>query len=466
MLDLDIFMIIVNRFLWVLVFLGCFQLLSAQIVCSESDELYIHEWILEPQVDGSVEVRGETILGGSDRSYTFSFSEDCPVRNFRAWEAGTEEPIQVIQSEEEDEIQYKCVFDTTKKKGFNFVVEFTQLNKVKEKNGAYSLYWGRTHTHRASCKATVTLPKNHELLTTKYLDPKETFSSHDRCSIVFRQDVVEDETFRFEVAFSSKGLELVEDGESKFSSGQYQDAFSAYQEAVDFYSGFTTLYGKDTDEFLAELQNRMTECWEKAAEQKFEEALIAFNAGDYELAETLFKEIHYGYALMGLSIDDTSRADECQKYISICADLLEKQGQAESLMSEGITFVDQEQYSVAREKLEEALALYIELQDEEKIEECRQKIAESLMSEGITSVSQEQYETAKGIFEEALLVYTELQDEEKIQECEEQIAFCQRYLGIVGLFRKNVGIIGGVIIVVVIAGIVVYSIKRKEKEPS
>lgn len=452
----------INRILlWGVVCIIVISGLPTHTTCSANTNGYITEYHLEPKVDGSVHVKIAQTIGKSGYSYSFDFFKSTPVKNTKAWDAETGSPLEIIVTDEKSEMGYKVDFGTWKGKGFQFFFEFDLLNKVKEDDGVYELYWGRVPSQKASCRATVILPEKHELLSTDLLAPKRTSTRRNQIYIIFEEEVDAEETFGFKVYFSRKGLELIDKGENMYNQGEYNEALSAYKEAVDIYSRFATLHGRDTNEFLKELQNRMVECWEKVADEKVGKAMAAFNRKEYALALELFKEVHYGYALYALFIEDFTKADECQQWINKCSALVEKQEKAESFLSEGITYFEQEEYKVARDKIKEALVLYTELEDEEKIRECNQEIAKSFLNEGIIYREQEEYGKAKSKIKKALSLYTTLQDEEKITECEQQIRYCNKYLGITGFLRRYGVIIGGIILLIVGLGIV-YRKKSKD----
>ena len=110
------------------------------------------------------------------------------------------------------------------------------------------------------------------------------------------------------------------------------------------------------------------------AEEKFEEAMAAYNNEDYKSAKALFMEAQSQYT----SVNNSAKVSECQDYIDTCTHYMEQaqsRADAEALFNEGVTYFQQEQYEEAKTKFEEALALFTELGDEKKIEECKEWIA-------------------------------------------------------------------------------------------
>jgi len=335
-----------------------FQTLYTQQVYSNGYDFY--EWTLEPRVDGSVHVRGMITLGRASSSSYIGFPKNWPVRNMVAWEVETGDSIEIVRTDHVSVILYVFKFDDTKEGGFQFIVEFDGIDIVKEKEDeVYYFHWGWSGI--CECSATVILPDGHELLWTTYTNSEKVSLHKSRVSVVFTKDDPELGIFRFEVTFSKKGIDLINRGENNFVLRQFEEAKLAYQEAITFYSQFSELFDRDTDEFLAELQTRVTECDQGLMQQQ----------------------------------------------------------EAETFFNEGITYFEQQQYSVAKMK-----------------------------------------------FEEALAVFTELQDTENVQECEEWIISCEKYLEVVGFFRRYITVIGAVVIVSLLGvGVAVYKVKKKQKIP-
>ncbi len=273
-----------------------------------------------------------------------------------------------------------------KGKGFQFYVEYDRLNAVTEQlDDVFYFYYGWGSPYLTTHTATAILPKKHELLYTNYNQPVNVTSQMDRLYVEFEEEVPEDGSFRVGVMFSQKGVQLLKKAESNFRLGQYNDAKSAYEDSIEFYSQFEELYGKDINSFLADLRDKVRDCEvkreeervessEQLGDEKYEEAVAAYNSGDYAGARQLFQQAQNAY----LSAGNSEKADECQTYIETCDQSLE-QGQqktdADALFDEGIDLFDQQQYEDAKAKFEEALAAYTDLGDEEKVQECKDWIS-------------------------------------------------------------------------------------------
>jgi hypothetical protein len=234
--------------------------LSLQVLYLEQVNPKSHdrqEWIFDINVDGSVHIQGKVTASEVYSYYQFTFPEDWPIRNMVAWEVETGKSIKVTKTYEGDIVKYRLDFGEIKKVGFQFMIEFDDLERVGEKEDEiYSFHWKWSGTSESS--VTLILPKGHELLYTYYVDPNRVSSSVGRVSVLFVKDDPA-EKFLFGVAFSKKGIESIEEGENKFSLGQYDEAVAAYQEAIAFYSQLPEYYGKDLDTFVAGLQDRVDE---------------------------------------------------------------------------------------------------------------------------------------------------------------------------------------------------------------
>jgi hypothetical protein len=214
----------------------------------------------EINVDGSVRVQSKFTAGDVYSSYSLTFPESWSTENVVAWEVETGQPIVVTKTYEGDNVKYRLDFGKDRNVGFQFIVRLDFLDIIKEEKEMDNVYYFFTRLRgNFEITATVILPENHELLYTYSVDP-DTVSSHmGRVSVLFVRKDPTTERFSFGVAFSKKGIESIEEGENKFSLGQYDEAVAAYQEAIAFYSQLPEYYGKDLDTFVAGLQDRVDE---------------------------------------------------------------------------------------------------------------------------------------------------------------------------------------------------------------
>ncbi|MBU7046551.1 MAG: hypothetical protein HXS54_08950, partial [Theionarchaea archaeon] len=251
------------KYKWTWVAVGMFLFLSLwnEVVFSNDNvtNQYGYDWTFEPHEDGSIHVKVKITLGEPTSSYSFpsSFPVDL-LSGIGAFTEETGEEIEVIGPEEELPM-YRFEFgdDTEKPKGFNFIVEFDLMNWVEEIDvEIYSFSWEWIVDHKTSHTASIVLGE-HELLSVEPPPDQDQF-------IAFNKAVPKLTPFEFEVTFSKKGKELIEEGEEDFEQGEanndrllLEKARSEYLEAITFYSKLRTIYGRDKDEFLNELEARV-----------------------------------------------------------------------------------------------------------------------------------------------------------------------------------------------------------------
>lgn len=205
-------------------------------------------------------------------------------------------------------------------------------------------------------------------------------------------------------------------------------------------------------------------------------------AGDFAFAESVFTEAKR-FLEGALSIYESSTIENLITEVLSLKGIAEIGVTAESLLQEGKDLYRLSQFALAIVKLEEAQELFKSI-DSSKSEECASLIeeytinmenggnleeAEALMNEGITCHREQEYDLAKIKFEEAFAIFTELQNTEKMQECERWIASCEASEKDLQE-RESRGVKNGMIISIVVlisasvlvAGVLV--LKRKKKD--
>ena len=384
---------------------ACVLLLQAVYIGPVYSQGDACDWTLEPKTDGSVHVKVLFTLGYGYATLPFTAPAFQPIQNMKAWEAATGKSLNVKETDKGTRTEYEVEIPGRQGGGYQVYVEYDQLLTVfKMPDQAYHYYFGWRSWMRTVHTATVILPKNHELLFTEESDPVDVTTTMGKSSVIFEQDTPEDEVFGFEVAFSDEGVNLLKAAENSFRMKKYAEAQEKYEEAIEFYSEFETLYGKNKNTFINDLKRKVAECetgaqedlaeQEKAdAENKYAEAMAAFNNKEYSNAEKLFKEAQTMYTSLG----DSEKADECQEYIDKSTTFAEQEqtrSEAEALFSEGESYFGQQLYEDAKAKFEEALAKYTELGDEEKINECNERI--SSCEQALTGEGEEDVEEGDG----------------------------------------------------------------------
>jgi tetratricopeptide (TPR) repeat protein len=358
-----------------------FCILSGQVGQAESPIHTDYEWTLEPSTDGNLHIGVKVTLGVWDSEWVFNVPKSSPAQNVTAYEAESKKPIKIVEADEGDKTEYRLDFQEGKKRGFQFVIEYDKAGNVEVKyDTAYYFYNGWTSYSETTHTATVILPKNHELILTNYVEPEETFMDHGQVAFTVTQELPPEETFRIGVMFSAEGKRLLELAERNFRMKDYREARDYYQQAYNFYSKFSNLYDRDKDAFLAEIKTHIDECdgifKEKTvgeAEDRYDQAIQAFDNKEYEEALKLFASARKLY----LTIEETEKADECQEYMAQCTDYQKKEeltAEAEQLLQEGIDHYEQGLYEEAETTFNQALEKFQEVGDEEKVQECQQWI--------------------------------------------------------------------------------------------
>jgi tetratricopeptide (TPR) repeat protein len=342
-----------------------------------------YEWTIEPHTDGSAHIKMRAKLGISTDSWAFT-AKESNIKNLKAYEAGTQTPIQVKKTKVKDRTKYTFEFRTGQQGGFEFIVEYDELERVSEYKNAYYFYLGWTFGFNTLCKANFILPKGHELISTKYSQPSSVSEHGGKVTVVAEQEVQENKSFEIGVTFSDIGVQSLKEAENKYRMKDYENAKKAYQDAYDFYSQFSELYNRDIDEFLDEIKGLIQECTSigeqeriahttAEADQKFQEALESYNNEEYEEALKTFKEALKLY----YQVDNSEKADECQDYINECGAYLEGEEakeEAEQLFAQGMDYYNNQQYEEAKTAFEQALEKYKEAGDDEKVKECEEWI--------------------------------------------------------------------------------------------
>ncbi|KYK32681.1 MAG: hypothetical protein AYK18_15545 [Theionarchaea archaeon DG-70] len=231
-----------------------------------------------------------------------------------------------------------------------------------------------------------------------------------------------------------RGRDLVQKGEEHMNAGDFDTARSTFMQAINYLESALEIYESDTALNLLERANSyITNCGiGEDAEDLYREGESLSEAGDFsaaiaklEEAQSLFQSIN------------SRRSEDCASLIQECTTKIE-----------GIT--EQE----TAEALEE---------EQERVQEW----ADELFNEGMTSFDQEEYNAAKTKFEEALGLFTELEDEEKIAECREQIASCDEALETTQISPMMILLLLTVVIVGAVIGAVYLRTRRPvtEKPP-
>lgn len=209
----------------------------------------------------------------------------------------------------------------------------------------------------------------------------------------------------------NKGLSLIEKGKEQLEAGEFTSARSTLKQSKNYLESALTIYESDTTEnAIKSVEFLLTDCETGAkAESLLQEGVSLYESGDYSSALSVLQEAQQMFQFINVE------NEECSSLIQECE---------------------------------------IEMENEKNREK-----AETYVRRGIAYFEEQQYDLAKARFEEALVIYRELQDSEKVTECEEWIASCEE----VYTESTSFGIIIGVVIVLsAIAGIFIVQWKKRK----
>lgn len=228
-----------------------------------------------------------------------------------------------------------------------------------------------------------------------------------------------------------RGRDLVQKGEEQMDAGDFATARSTFMQAISYLESALEVYESDTAlNLLERAHSCIANCGiGEDAEDLYQEGKSLLEAGDFSAAITKLEEAQSLFQSI-----NSRRSEDCASLIQECNAQTERETEQEAI-----------------EALEE---------EQERVREW----AEESFSEGMTSFDQEEYNAAKTKFEEALGLYTELGDEEKISECREQIASCEEKLEATQISSMMILLLLTVVIVGAVIGAVYLRTRRPVTE--
>jgi tetratricopeptide (TPR) repeat protein len=337
--------------------------------------------------------------------------------NIKAYEE-TGEDLKVEMKKYSETIQYFYRFrPRSAGEDAVFTVEYDLEDGLVEivEGVSYFEFWWTSGENFMYISTDVNLPSGSEVLLVSELEPQEV--SGKPKPIIHFEGKTKGMGVRngFGVAFSDVGKSSNEKGDRAFNAGRYEEALSYYEEALSFYESIGSFYGKGSNTYfeqlsgdldvliqptymgfpsvsaytqvLEDLRDKKDVCQEKMEEETgqadtlFDEGKEFFEQNEYEKALEAFEGAQKLYQAQ----EQSEKVDLCQQYIDMCTEVLEesqKRSEADALFQEGVSYFEQEEYGLAKEKFEGALSLYEELDDEEKVQECRDRIASCEEQEG------------------------------------------------------------------------------------
>ncbi|MBU7014853.1 MAG: tetratricopeptide repeat protein, partial [Theionarchaea archaeon] len=376
------------------------------------DSYYV--WNFDIDQSGMVHVEVEFhIFAVPFRMTTWELSYDRKwgdkMTNIEAQEK-TGEDIKVEMKQYSETVQYSYRFrPKSAGEDIEFTVEYDLEDGLIEivDEVSYFEFWWTSGENFMHFLTDVYLPAGSEVLFISELEPQEV--SGRTKPIVHFEGKTKGMGVRngIGVAFSEVGKSNLEEGDGAYNAEEYVEARSYYEEALAFYEGINSFYGMGSDEYFGELseefdvliqptymgfssvsaytqvlenlRDKIEMCQEKAEEKTreadtlFSEGKALFEEKKYEGALETFQKAQELYRSQG----ESEKAELCQQYSDMCSGFIEEQRKREEanrLLGEGIAYSEQGDCGLAVEKLEQALSLYEELGDEEKAQECTDRI--------------------------------------------------------------------------------------------
>ena len=166
---------------------------------------------------------------------------------------------------------------------------------------------------------------------------------------------------------------MLEKGKTHLESGEYTLAKSTFAQSKNYLESTLKVYESDTTQTMIEtLDSLLADCETGLkAETLFQEGVTLYESGHYSAALSPLQEAQTLF--QSINVDNK----ECTTLVQQCESRIEtekSQKEAGTLLNEGITYFEEQQYKRAKTKFEEALSVFTELQNEEKIAECKEWI--------------------------------------------------------------------------------------------
>ena len=357
--------------------------LSAQFLPCASEDGYM-EWTFEPRTDRSLSVTLVDTLERGTTSYSIvGLSRELWIRNLRTYEylSGDEIESELTYDSETDTQSIDLTFDDPVPEGFQAVIEFDASDYLEEEaEKTFIFYWGFGTYRETAHSAKVILPKDAELLEVDLANPTKV-EEKEQVTVYYKGTSDEDVSFEFELTFSSSGKSYISLAERYEEGGQYDQAISQYQKAKSFYNRFN-LYRRDKSTILGELQEKIYAIQKIQADTAFQDGMDAFNEKNYETAQEHFEKAETLYT----TIKDAEGEAACREMTDEIERIGELRKEADSLLEQGKTQFDGEQYELAQESFNQARQKYEELGDTQKVSECDEWITKCTEAAGLGTI--------------------------------------------------------------------------------
>ena len=126
-------LVIYMRHSWILIVACVLILQTVHTEQAHSQRIHdFYDWTFEPNTDGTLHIKTKVTFGSAARAFGMSTSVLSPIRNMKAWEAETGDPVKITEETKGDRIIYTFDIPGWQGKGYEFYFEFDHLFLVRE----------------------------------------------------------------------------------------------------------------------------------------------------------------------------------------------------------------------------------------------------------------------------------------------------------------------------------------------
>ena len=349
----------------VAVFLLSFIFLPSpqQMLCEDSSLL----WEFKPATDRSVHIKAIIPIAKGTDSYKFlEISEKIWIKDVKAYEYESGTPVEhkVYYDSSRDKQVIMLLFSQPSPDSFACGIEFVLADFMEERSDKVFIFeWWYRSEEEEFHTGVVILPMGTDLLDLQLKEP-ERVEEEEQIAIYYEGKSKGYNDFSFQLAFSPSGRTFLGMAERYEESGDLDTALSYYQRTMTLYGRYN-FYAKTKPEFLKGIREKIVALQKITADSAFEDALEAFEQGEYEKAKVQFIPLENQYRIL----KDTERESQCREMIAECERVVMSR-EAEMLFERGKMQYDTMNYPSARESFVQAQEIFEELGDQEKLAEC------------------------------------------------------------------------------------------------
>ncbi len=360
----------------------------------EADEPVVGEPVDEPDISALAIISGKSSGPGSggqmfqagkgkyplmEYLHYFELAQYTPY-NFSARDCKTGERLKATERSAGAYIDF--IIETKNHIGapgkgdtYTLIIEYDTKERIEFLgNGRYAFSFyreGSSHEYAVS----ITLPPSYEYENSTVSMPSQVHQSGMYTEVHYQCENRSGEVFEFRLVYHYPVSILVEEGRSLLEKRDHSGALRKFEEAKEKYQ---TL-GKQSE--LNQVNALISQCNQmEQAEELFEAARMSFVNKEFAAAKEQFENVLSQYS----SLLEKETVRECSDYIEICDIYL----QAQELEQQAEADIQAERWESAALNLQEAKALYLELEEDDKvswIEERIQKIQKDSKEEDLQS---------------------------------------------------------------------------------